>query len=239
MLTKCEYIIMSRIKFVIVIIAVVIVAAVLFHFLSTPSHADYYDNFTEDIGGDGFLVANLTHALKTGENSIPDGSFNASTGEYEYFGARNISYVDYVGAKDYIVVWKTTPDKYDFFNTQNKVNQYVSDYSENSDEKCFIEYSYENNAVYGIIIGSQNNITFKESELMYEILGLDENGYDLVYTTKSPSYSYGYSSGSSHYHTVVPDRYTLSRTDPGAYYDHYEYGDNYAIDDYLESEGYD
>lgn len=45
--------------------------------------------------------------------------------------------------------------------------------------------------------------------------------------------------GSGHYHTVVPDRYSLSRTDPGAYYDHYEYGDNYDIDDYLEFEGYD
>jgi len=229
---------MSRIKLIVGVVAVLLVAVLLFSFFSTPSKADYYDNFTEDIGGDGFLVANLTHALKIGETNIPDGSFKASTGEYNYFGAKNISYVDYVGAKDYIVVWKTTPDKYSFFDTKNKVNQYVSDYSKSSDEKCFIEYSYENNAVYGIIIGSENNITFKESELMYEILGLDENGFNLVYTTKAPSYSYSSSSG-GHYHTVVPDRYTLSRTDPGAYYDHYEYGDNYDIDNYLESEGYD
>jgi hypothetical protein len=229
---------MSRIIWIFGIIVVAIIAIMLFLFFSTPYQADYYDNFTEDIGGDGFLVANLTHALKTGEENISDGSFNASTGEYKYFGAKNISYIDYVGARNYIVVWKTTPDKYNFFNTKNNVNQYVSDYSKNSDEKCFIEYSYENNAVYGIIIGSQNNITFKESELMYEILGLNEDGFDLVYTAKSPSYSYGSSSG-SHYHTVVPDRYTLSRSDPGAYYDHYEYGDNYDIDDYLESQGYD
>jgi len=229
---------MSRIIWIFGIIVVAIIAIMLFLFFSTPYQADYYDNFTEDIGGDGFLVANLTHALKTGEENIPDGSFKASTGEYKYFGAKNISYIDYVGARNYIVVWKTTPDKYNFFNTKNNVNQYVSDYSKNSDEKCFIEYSYENNAVYGIIIGSRNNITFKESELMYEILGLNENGFDLVYTAKSPSYSYGSSSG-SHYHTVVPDRYTLSRSDPGAYYDHYEYGDNYDIDDYLESQGYD
>ena len=230
---------MSRIIWIFCIIVIAIIAIMLFLFFSTPYQADYYDNFTEDIGGDGFLVANLTHALKIGENDIPDGSFQASTGEYNYFGAKNISYVDYVGAKDYIVVWKTTPDKYGFFNTKNKVNQYVSDYSKSSDEKCFIEYSYKNNAVYGIIIGSENNITFKESELMYEILGLDENEFDLVYTTKAPSYPYSSSSGSGHYHTVIPDRYTLSRTDPGAYYDHYEYGDNYEIDDYLESQGYD
>ncbi len=229
---------MSKFKLVIGVIIIAIVAAVLFNFFLIPSTADYYDNFTEDIGGDGFLVANLTHSLKTGETDIPDGSFNASTGQYNYFDAKNISYVDYAGCKNYLVVWKTSPEKYDMFDTKEKVNQYISDYSKSSDEKYFIEYSYENNAVYGIIIGSLNNITYKESTLMYDILGLDEDGFDLVYTNSAPAHSYS-SSSSSHYHTVVPDRYTLSRTDPGAYYDHYEYGDNYEIDDYLESEGYD
>ena len=156
---------------------------------------------------------------------------------YDYYDAKNISYVDAVGCNNYIVVWKASPEKYNF-DADKKVNQYVSDYSADSNEKCFIEYSYENNAVYGIIIGSEDNITFKESDLMYKILGLNENGFELAYTQTVPSYSYS-SPSSSHYHTVVPDRYTLSRTDPGAYYDHYEYGDDYDIDDYLEVEGYD
>ena len=51
--------------------------------------------------------------------------------------------------------------------------------------------------------------------------------------TSSPS-----SSSNSHY-SVRTDPYELARNDPGSYYDHYEYGDNYEIDDYLESEGYD
>lgn len=238
MLVMCEYIIMSKAK--LIFLAIIIIAAVwiLIGMFSPPSHADYDDNFTEDIGGDGFLVANLTHALKLKEENIPDGSFSASTGVLNYFDAKNISYVDYAGCDNYIIVWKTGPDKYGFFDTNGSENQYISDYSAENNEKCFIEYSYENDAVYGIIIGSKDNITFKESELMYEILGLDENGFDLVYTNTAPSYSYS-SSPSSHYHTVVPDRYSLSRSDPGAYYDHYEYGDNYEIDDYLESEGYD
>ena len=42
----------------------------------------------------------------------------------------------------------------------------------------------------------------------------------------------------NHYHTVVGDRYSLSRDDLDAYYNHYEYGDDYGIDDYLEVEGY-
>ena len=46
------------------------------------------------------------------------------------------------------------------------------------------------------------------------------------------------SHGSDHYHTVVGDRYSLAQNDPDSYYGHYDYGDNYEIDDYLESEGY-
>lgn len=73
---------------------------------------------------------------------------------------------------------------------------------------------------------------------------------DRIYTNdysssshSSSSSSHHYSSGSgssshSHY-SVKTDPYELSRNDPGAYYDHYEYGDDYDIDDYLESEGYD
>ena len=109
-----------------------------------------------------------------------------------------------------------------------------------------MEYSYENDAVYGIIVGTDSNSRCSESHLIYDILGLNRDGFELCYSQSSPSSSYsgsyyspnGYS-GSDHYHTVVSDRYSLSRSDPGAYYDHYEYGDNYDIDDYLESEGYD
>jgi hypothetical protein len=89
-----------------------------------------------------------------------------------------------------------------------------------------------------VIVGG-DDIECSESKLMYEILNLNRSEFIQTYSTTSNSYPSGYDGGSSHYHTVVPDRYTLSRTDPGAYYDHYEYGDNYDIDDYLESEGYD
>ena len=85
---------------------------------------------------------------------------------------------------------------------------------------------------------SNNLKNVSESKFLYDILSLDKNSFNLVYT-QPVQQSYGGTSSGSHYHTVVPDRYTLSRTDPGAYYDHYEYGDNYAIDDYLEVEGYD
>ncbi|WP_295115641.1 zinc ribbon domain-containing protein [uncultured Methanobrevibacter sp.] len=46
-------------------------------------------------------------------------------------------------------------------------------------------------------------------------------------------------SGSSHYGGVDTSPNSIARNDPDWYYDHYEYGDNPDIDDYLESQGYD
>jgi hypothetical protein len=51
--------------------------------------------------------------------------------------------------------------------------------------------------------------------------------------------SAGSSGGSAHYDGVDTSPDTFARNDPDWYYDHYEYGDNPDIDDYLESEGYD
>ena len=51
--------------------------------------------------------------------------------------------------------------------------------------------------------------------------------------------NYSYESPSSHYRGVDTSPDTLAKNDPDWYYDHYEYGDNPDIDDYLESEGYD
>lgn len=49
----------------------------------------------------------------------------------------------------------------------------------------------------------------------------------------------GSSGGSSHYGGVDTSPNTIAKKDPDWYYDHYEYGDNQDIDDYLESQGYD
>ncbi len=66
--------------------------------------------------------------------------------------------------------------------------------------------------------------------------------------SSSDSASHYYSSGSgssshsthsSHYRGVDDSPHTIARNDPDWYYDHYEYGDNPDIDDYLESQGFD
>jgi hypothetical protein len=214
-------------------------SAGIFDFLEP--HASLDDKVFEDIGGDEFLNATLTGCIKTGEESIPDAAFNTSLGEWNYYSAKNITYKDVDDNEGYMVVWKTTPDKYPVFDTSDKVNQYVTLFLSDINAKAFIEYSYENNQVYGIILGC-DNIDYSEADMVYDVLGLDPSGFvlsDAASTTSSSSYSGSTGGGHDHYHTVVEDRYSLSRNDPGAYYDHYEYGDNYDIDDYLESEGYD
>lgn len=65
------------------------------------------------------------------------------------------------------------------------------------------------------------------------------SSYSSPSSHSSPSTHYSSSSSNSHYRGVTTDQYDLARNDPGSYYDHYEYGDDYDIDDYLESEGYD
>lgn len=53
------------------------------------------------------------------------------------------------------------------------------------------------------------------------------------------SHSSSGSSSSSHYGGVDNSPRTIAKNDPDWYYDHYDYGDNDKIDEYLESQGYD
>lgn len=231
---------MTKEKVIIILIAIIFIVIVFLGLNSifNPPKADFDDFIFEDIGGDEFLNVTIKYSLKTHEENIPNGIFNTSAGQINYYDAKKITYVGLYGVEDYFIVWKTTPDKYDWIKNQS-VNQYISTFLVGDVKgKCFVEYSYENNHVYGVMLSTDKN-NISESKFLYEILGLNPYGFELSYAPSYPSYGGDYSVSSGGYHTTVPDRYTLSRTDPGAYYDHYEYGDNYDIDDYLESEGFD
>lgn len=237
---------MSKIKKVAVILVGLFMAILILSFLvgslinlvAPPSSASYSDEVVEDIGGDNALVATLKSCVKVNEENIPDGSFKTDLNQsLGWKNAKNISYVNNQGQKGSIIVWKDASENYPSISSNNGVS-YISDHISSMDGICFLVYYPEKNAVYGIIISS-DDIYYTESILMYDILGLDRGDFTTTYSSSTSSGGYFSGGGSSYYHTVVPDRYTLSRSDPGAYYDHYEYGDNYEIDDYLESEGYD
>ena len=223
-----------------------IVSAGFLDFIFPPSKANADDEIFEAIGGDDFLNVTLKGCAKVSEENIPEGSVEtAFSGEIWYYDAKNITYIDTEGNEDYFLVWKAEPDKYPFFQNTGNVNMYISDYLSDGSGKLFVEYSYEDNQVYGVILGT-NSIKYSEADLIYDVLGLNPDGFDLVYSgsvSSGPSASSTSSassySGGNHYHTVVGDRSSLAHSDPDSYYDHYEYGDDYDIDNYLESEGYD
>ncbi len=237
---------MSKLKKVGVLLIALFVGVLLISFLVgsavnlifPPSQAVYGDEIVEDIGGDNALVATLKDCVVTKSEDISDGNFKTSLGRnLDWKNAKNISYVDTFGRKGYMIVWKDSAQNYDFLSANNGT-AYISDYLDSMDGLCFLVYFPEKDAVYGIILAT-DNIQYSESQLMYNILNLDKSDYSTTYPTSTYSSSGSSGGTSGHYHTTVPDRYSLSRSDPGAYYDHYEYGDNYAIDDYLESEGFD
>lgn len=237
-------VLMSKLRNIVllmIIIAVLIVVRLtllssLTGLIFSPSEASYSDVLIEDIGEDNFLNATLKGCLKVGEESIPDAVFTASTGNWSWFDAKNVTYVNTAGTKEYMVIWKASADKYGLEKEEN--DSYLSDYLTDCDGKCFLLYSPEKNCVYGIVLGT-GNIPCSEYRLIHEVLGLSTNVYPLMYSSDGSGYGSNYQTGGSSYHTVISDRYTLSRTDPGAYYDYYEYGDDYDIDDYLEAEGFD
>lgn len=239
---------MSKVKKVAVIILILFVIVVVLGFVVgsvinlvvPPSEAHYGDKVVEDIGGDNILVATLDNCLKIGEENIPDGNFKTALGkDLSWKDAKNISYVDNYGRHGYMIVWKASPKDYNSVFGNNGAG-FISDYLDSGKGNCFLVNYPEKNAVYGIVLDSDAN-PYSESQLLYNILDLDKSQFPSTYKTSSGSSSSSSSgsSGSDHYHTVLDDRYTMSRTDPGSYYDHYEYGDNYDIDDYLESEGFD
>ena len=203
-----------------------------------PSEAVSSDSIVEDIGGDNALVATLNGCAEVSRNDIPDGNFKTDLNfNLGWKNAKNISFVDTYANKGYMIVWKDSPKNYPDLSSEKEA-KYISDYVGAMNGTCFLVNFPDKDAVYGIIVAG-DDIECSESKLMYDILDLNRSGFTQTYSTTSYSSPSSYDSGSGHYHTVVPDRYTLSRTDPGAYYDHYEYGDNYDIDNYLESEGYD
>ena len=229
---------------VILITSVGVVSAGTFDLIeeSSQSQSQSLDGIFEDIGGDGILKLNISYCNKLDERNIPDGSFTNLNGDnFTWKNAKNISFSDEMGFDSYVIVWKASPDDYNL-DTSSQDDQYISGYTPRYQDIYFLEYSKIKNAVYGVILGNHNQL-YSQSDLVYDMLGFDESQFDVSSAVTGNLLSSGSSSSgsgsNSHYGGVDTSPYYLAKNDPGAYYDHYEYGDNYEIDDYLESQGFD
>ena len=176
----------------------------------------------EDIGGDSKLIVTLEDCLKTKEENISDGNLNGIA----CFSAKNISFVDFVGNNANMIIWKSSGEKY---NISGNNIQYLS--GSYGDSVYFLKYYPENDNIYGIIL----NGSYTLDELIYDILNQNSDE-----TPKTNSYIEPYEPNARYNsYDIDESPYALAKNDPDWYYDHYEYEDNYDIDDYLESEGYD
>lgn len=226
--------IISYILIVFVILCVLgIVIGAVTYLISPPSFAGSDDKVTIDIGQDGYMVATINESLQYKSEKISDGEVNNSKTIIKWKDARNISFVDVMGKKSYAIVWKepVKDSSLKVNDTNKKAFAYGNIFNKNNMFAIYcLQYNPQNKMVYGIILDN-NAKNFNLEELFYDILGLSRS--DINY--HEPSYS---STSSSRYH-VDTSPSTIARNDPDWYYDHYEYGDNYAIDNYLESQGYD
>ena len=200
---------------------------------SPPSIAGNNDKVSLDIGQDGYLIGTIDNALQYKSENIADGEVNASNLIVKWKDARNISYVDNAGKKCYVIVWKASLN--DMNLDVENMSKIARDYGEIFNQNhmfavYYLQYNPQNNMVYGIILDN-NRHNYDLSDLLYNILKLNKSdvNYHEYYSSDSSYSRYGVDTSPS----------TIARNDPDWYYDHYEYGDNYYIDDYLESEGYD
>lgn len=210
----------NKIFLILIIAFLIIVGCVLSS--QIPKKASVNDKIVEDIGGDSKLIVTLEDCLKTKEENISDGNLNGIA----CFSAKNISFVDFVGNNANMIIWKSSGEKY---NISGNNIQYLS--GSYGDSVYFLKYYPENDNIYGIIL----NGSYTLDELIYDILNQNSDE-----TPKTNSYIEPYEPNARYNsYDIDESPYALAKNDPDWYYDHYEYEDNYDIDDYLESEGYD
>ena len=168
---------------------------------------------------------------------------------FPWENAFNITYKNSEGKIDYLIAWKC-PLNHEYYAlyTMHHPEYYYSDYTKDNTSVFFME-SPNGTDVYGILLDTQN-ITYTEEDLVYDILGLTE--YELTYyygptVNYTSIYDRDYdfpidvhdaSTPIQHYKSPKMSPYEMARNDPDWYYDHYDYGDNADLDEYLYDQGY-
>ena len=227
-------------KLIIIFIAILFVLAfiggAIYNLTAPPSFANYNDNVTIDIGQDGYLTAHIDKSLEYKSENIADGEVKTDSNFIlKWAHARNISYVNDVAKKGYVIVWKATPQEMNLDINDTRVISYYYGSIFNQNHMFavyYLQYNPQNSMVYGIIL-DHNSINYDLSDLLYDILGLNKS------VIKYHEYYPPSTSSSSRYGGVDNSPHSIARNDPDWYYDHYDYGDYDDIDEYLESQGYD
>lgn len=181
--------------------------------------------------------ANFDNCIQINSEGISSGSITTIHNQtFHWDKAHKITYKNNEGKIDYFIIWQSnTNEEYYFLYSFHELNAYYSDYSKDNKSVVYMEIPPNEDYVYGILVDTQN-ITYSEEDLVHGILGLSS-----VYELTNSGYHYNppidVIDASSHdYHphkSSSSEQWDMAINDPYWYYEHYDYGDNGEIDQYL------
>lgn len=196
-------------------------------------HAE--DNSGIKLSDYGFIFGKMDNCTKISEEKIPSGNFTTIHNyTFHYENAYKITYKNNEGKIDYFIIWdcEDTPE-YHILHTLHELNNYYSDYTQ--DNKSIVYMEIKNvGYIHGILVDTQN-ISYSEEYFVHKILGL----YDYELTNSGYHYNPPIDLIDASPHEYQPhgssisEQWDMAINDPDWYYEHYDYGDNGKIDQYL------
>lgn len=211
---------------------IVITTIVMLSLLAPTAYAD--NGFDIALGDYPFLVASFDNCTLLSHEKIPQGSFTTLHNHtFHWQNASKITYRNNEGRTDYFIIWQCSPgDEYDVLYSMHDLDAYYSDYANDNKSVVFMEIPKAED-VYGILLDTQN-ISYTEEDLVHGILGLFAHGLtNSGYQYNAPIDVHDASPKENYYSNYKSEQWDMAINDPDWYYDHYDYGDDGDIDEYL------
>lgn len=213
----------------------IIIALFLLLLFTSTIHAE--EGIEYYIGYGTPTRANFDNCTQINKEVISPGNFTTIHNQtFHWDAAYKITYKNNEGKIDYFIIWQSnTSAEYTFLYSFHELATYYSDYSKDNKSVAYMEIPLIEDQVYGILVDTQN-ISYSEEDLVHGILGLSS-----VYELTNSGYHYNppidYIDASPHdyqpHKSSKSEQWDMAINDPDWYYDHYDYGDNGDIDQYL------
>ena len=194
--------------------------------------------------GDGTLTrATFDNCTKISQENIAPGNFTTIHNyTFHWENAYKVTYKNNEGQTDYFIIWCCNlSEEYYVLSSFHDLYEYYSDYTNDNNSVIYVESPNED-CVCGILVDTQN-ISYSEEDLVHGILGLSS-----MYELTNSGYHYNppidVHDASPHHYTPHKsskssnDAWDMAINDPDWYYDHYDYGYNGDIDEYLYDQYY-
>lgn len=199
------------------------------------------DSLDIPIGDSIFLKASFDNCTKINQERINPGSFTTIHNlTFHWENAYKITYKNNEDKTDYVIVWQcNVTDEYYVLSDLHVLHEYYSDYTKDNNSVIYVE-SPNADYVYGILVDTQN-ISYSEDDLVHGILGLPS-----LYELTNSGYHYDppidVIDASPHdynpHGSSKSGAWDMAINNPDWYYEHYDYGYNGEIDEYLYDQYY-